>query len=127
MYIKSIKRILEAYPDTLTADCLKPSDDYLIFAKCHDYDIICFMIPEGVPLEPGIVVRHDEGLLYRVEDVRWRTDGYETAHHLGAMSVNYTQLDAGSYPAGTGWNKDEEGFRAHFTIEPVVDGIQAGA
>lgn len=80
------------------------------------------MIPKEIPIESGAVVRHDAGLLYRVEDVRKRTDGYETTHHLGATSVNYIQLDPGSYPVGTPWNKDEEDFRRYFTIaEPTSD------
>jgi hypothetical protein len=75
------------------------------------------MIPESVELTPGLRVRHDEGLLYRVEDTRRSTADYETTHELGEMTVNYVQLEDGACAAGTKWNKDEAGFRAHFTVE----------
>lgn len=75
------------------------------------------MIPEKDPVIPGMTVRHDEGLLYRVDDIRQSTTGYESTHELGGLVVNYTQLEEGSFPPGTKWSKDEEGFRAHFTAE----------
>lgn len=75
------------------------------------------MIPEECPIESGVVVRHDEGLLYQVEDVRDSTEGWERTRKFAAQVVNYTQLQAGSLPIGTKWNKPEEEFRAYFTIE----------
>lgn len=75
------------------------------------------MIDETIDILPGMVVRHDEGLRYQVEDTRQSTNGYEQTHQLGAMVVNYTQLEQGSFPVGTKWNKDEAGFRAAFTLE----------
>ena len=61
-------------------------------------------------------VRHDEGgLRYRVEDTPLSTIDYETTHAVGAAMIYYTQLEDGSYPAGTTWVKDEPGFREAFT------------
>ena len=74
-----------------------------------------FMFGDTVEIEPGMVVRHDEGLTYRVEDTRRSTEGYEKTHELGGLVVNYTQLEDGGFPAGTLWSKSEAGFRAHFT------------
>lgn len=65
-----------------------------------------------------MVVRHDEGLTYQVEDVRHSTVGYELTHLIGGRVVNYTQLETGGYPAGTKWSKDEPGFRQYFSVEP---------
>lgn len=79
------------------------------------------MIPDKVQIVTGMTVRHDEGLLYRVEDLRRSTVGYETSHELGGMVVNYTQLEQGSYPPGTKWCKDEVGFRNHFTVEDPIE------
>lgn len=78
------------------------------------------MIPDGVPILPGLRVRHDEGLLYRVDDTIESTNGYETSHQLGSMSVNYTQLEDGIFPAGKRWAKDEPGFRTYFTVEETA-------
>lgn len=78
--------------------------------------MIGFMIPPEIHIVSGMVVRHDEGLTYRVDDVRQDTTGYEQTHLLGDRVVNYTQLDQGSFPPGTLWSKDEEGFRMHFTV-----------
>jgi hypothetical protein len=75
------------------------------------------MIPHERQIEPAMTVRHDEGLLYRVDDMRQSTGGYEQTHTLGGNVVNYTQLEQGSFPPGTKWSKDEEGFRTYFTIE----------
>jgi hypothetical protein len=75
------------------------------------------MIPDKVPILAGTRMRHDEGLLYQVDDVRQSTIGYEASHELGGMVVNYTQLENGDYPLGSRWSKDENGFRAHFTHE----------
>ncbi len=74
------------------------------------------MIPDDIAIERGLIVRHEEGLLYVVEDIRPSTTGYESTHDLGRMAVNYTQLQAGGYPAGSLWNKDETDFRAHFDL-----------
>lgn len=77
------------------------------------------MIPKEQVIEPGMIVRHDEGLLYRVDDLRQSTIGYEKAHELGGAIINYTQLQDGQkFPAGTKYGKDEAGFRDHFTVEP---------
>ena len=77
------------------------------------------MIPDKDPINPGMTVRHDEGLLYRVDDVRRSTTGYEVTHELGGLTVNYTQLEQGNFPPGTTYSKDEEGFRTYFTHEDV--------
>ena len=77
------------------------------------------MIEKDISIEPGMVVRHVDGLTYRVEGTGLSTVGYETAHELGGRMVLYVQLEDGSYPAGSYWCKDEEGFRKHFTPEPV--------
>jgi hypothetical protein len=83
------------------------------------------MIPQERPIEPDMAVRHDEGLLYRVDELRQSTIDYESTHTLGGMVVGYTQLEQGSFPPGTKWSKDEAGFREHFTVvEP--DDHEAG-
>jgi len=73
------------------------------------------MFDEDALIIPGMVVVHDEGLRYQVEDIRLSTVDYETAHDIGSRVVNYTQLEAGAYPVGTKWSKDEVGFRRFFT------------
>jgi len=85
------------------------------------------MIDETVAIVPGMVVVHDEGLRYEVEDTRLSTNGYEKTHQLGAKVVNYTQLEDGSFPAGTKWSKDEEGFREAFTLESEAERTTAQA
>jgi hypothetical protein len=75
------------------------------------------MINQEIPIVPGMNVRQDEGLAYKVDDVRRSTIDYEETRKLGGMMVNYTQLEDGDFPAGTKWQKDEEGFRKHFTPE----------
>lgn len=77
------------------------------------------MIDKETIIVPGMIVRHDDGLKYLVEDVRISTIGYEKDHVLGGFVINYTQLDQGSYDPGSKWSKDEPGFREHFT--PVAD------
>lgn len=77
------------------------------------------MIEKNIKIVPGMTVVHDEGLHYQVEDVRQSTNGYEVTHELGGMVVNYTQLEDGSYPAGTKWSKDESSFRQFFTPDPA--------
>ncbi len=74
------------------------------------------MIYKDVPLIPNSVVRHIDGLTYQIEDVRKSTSGYETSHQLANNIVNYTQLEDGTYPAGTKWCKPEDEFREYFTI-----------
>jgi hypothetical protein len=73
------------------------------------------MIDKDIEITPGMVVLHDEGLHYQVEDTRRSTNDYEKTHQLGGTVVNYTQLEDGSFPAGTKWSKDEAGFREFFT------------
>lgn len=75
------------------------------------------MLPKDYEIKRGDIVRHDEGLRYRVDSLSLSTDGYETTHELGGLVVGYTQLDQGDFPPGTMWSKSEEGFRAHFTLE----------
>ena len=75
------------------------------------------MIEKDVPIIPAMLVMHDEGLMYEVDDVRRSTVSYEETHAIGGTVVNYTQLDDGEFPAGTRWQKDEDGFRKHFTVE----------
>ncbi len=53
--------------------------------------------------------------MYRVEDARRSTENYEKDHKLGGLVVNYIQLEEGSFPIGTQWNKDEASFRQFFT------------
>lgn len=81
------------------------------------------MIEDGVSIVPGMLVRHDEGLHYRVDDRRQSTVNYETAHKLGGWMINYTQMERGQCDPGTLWTKDEEGFRRHFTVvqEQIVE------
>lgn len=76
------------------------------------------MIEKNVPIIPGMRVRHEEGLLYEVKypDAN-STIGYEQSHAVGGRAIIYEQLEAGTYPAGKIWFKDEEGFRRHFTVE----------
>lgn len=74
------------------------------------------MIAKNLPILPGTIVQHDEGLLYKVEDIRKSTVDYEKDHKLNGLVVNYTQLEQGSFPAGTKWSKDEDGFRKYFTV-----------
>lgn len=77
------------------------------------------MFDKGAEIVPGMTVLHDEGLLYCVERVEISTDGYEVDHRLnGHLRIGYTQLEDGSYPAGTGWNKDDKEFREFFTPIP---------
>ena len=76
------------------------------------------MFDENTPIVPAMTVKHDEGLRYQVDDIRQSTEGYEHSHELGGMVVNYTQLEDGSYPAGTKWSKSEDGFRKFFTPDP---------
>ncbi len=78
------------------------------------------MIDDSIEIEPGMIVRHDPegGLLYRVDRVSPDTDDYEATHVLnGLRRVAYTQLEDGGYPAGSPWDKSEDQFRAHFTVE----------
>ena len=75
------------------------------------------MIPDSVEITPRMIVRHDEGLLYAVDDVRQSTTGYERNHELGGLVVNYKQLEQGIYPQGHPWSKSEEEFRTYFTVE----------
>lgn len=78
------------------------------------------MISTDTPIVAGMIVRHDEGLLYEIEDTRRSTVGYEQTHSVGNTMVNYKQLEDGSYPAGTKWVKDEEGFRSSFTVDTKI-------
>lgn len=75
------------------------------------------MIEKDLQITPRMHVRHDEGLRYEVEDTRRSTNGYEDTSKIGGLVVNYIQLEEGKFPAGTKWQKDEEGFRQHFTVE----------
>ncbi len=75
------------------------------------------MIDKSIEIVPDMIVRQDEGLTYKVDDLREDTRNYEIIHELGGWTVNYTQLEDGDKkPAGTSYNKDEEGFRQHFTV-----------
>ena len=76
------------------------------------------MIDKDIEITAGMVIVHDEGLKYQVEDARRSTNDYEKEHKLGGVVVNYIQLEDGSFPAGTKWNKDEAGFREFFTPAP---------
>jgi hypothetical protein len=78
------------------------------------------MFDKDKPVVAGMTVIHDGGLRYQVDDVRQSTEDYERTHELGGMVVNYTQLEDGTYPAGTKWSKSEEGFRRFFTPAPTA-------
>ncbi len=80
------------------------------------------MIDKEAEIIPGVMVIHDEGLRYRVDDLRRSTAGYEATHKVGGFVVGYTQLEDGSFPAGTGWSKPEEEFRQFFTIVDETTG-----
>lgn len=59
----------------------------------------------------GGIYQHCDGLKYRVEEVLLCTDGYEKNHSLSSSRrIIYTQLEDGSYPAGTRWDKSEKEF-----------------
>ena len=74
------------------------------------------MFEESAEIVPGMVVRHVDGLTYRVDKLTDSTDGYEVDHGLnGLRRVLYTQLEDGSFPAGKEWNKDSGEFRRYFT------------
>lgn len=74
------------------------------------------MFKASAEIIPGMVVRHVDGLTYRVDKLTDSTDGYEAGHSLnGRKRVLYTQLEDGSYPAGKEWNKDSAEFRKFFT------------
>ena len=78
------------------------------------------MIENNVEILPRTIVRHDEGLLYRVDAIhRNNTIDYEATRALAGKLIDYTQLEDGEYPAGTQYGKDEVGFRRHFTIVNV--------
>jgi hypothetical protein len=75
------------------------------------------MIEDRVEIVPKTIVRHDEGLLYRVDKVdRYNAIGWEEARKLGGKLIDYTQLEDGQFPAGTQYGKDEASFRRCFTI-----------
>ncbi len=77
------------------------------------------MIEKGAGITPEMIVRHDDGLTYRVDQVVHSTDGYEENHELpGCIRVVYTQLEAGSHPVGMQWDKDSEEFKKFFTPVP---------
>ena len=74
------------------------------------------MIGNEIDIVPDMVVVHDKGLRYQVEDIRLSTIGYESTHKPGSNVVNYVQLEQGAFPPGTKWLKDEAGFRQYFTV-----------
>lgn len=77
------------------------------------------MFEKSAEIVPGMIVRHVDGLTYRVDKLVDSTDGYEAIHSLnGLRRVLYTQLEDGSHPAGKEWDKDSEEFRAFFTPVP---------
>jgi len=75
------------------------------------------MIDDKAELRRDTVVRHDDGLHYRIDRAnRISTIDWERTHRLGGRIIEYTQLEDGEYPSGTEYAKDETGFRRHFTI-----------
>lgn len=80
------------------------------------------MFDQGQGITPEMIVRHDDGLTYRVDNLIHSTDGYESNHTLsGVVRVIYTQLEAGDFPAGTQWDKNGDEFRQFFTpVNPEV-------
>lgn len=75
-----------------------------------------FMIEKNTEIVRDMVVRHVDGLTYKVEDVRTSTAGYEKTHELGAKVVNYVQLEQGDFPPGHPWSKPENEFREYFSV-----------
>ena len=74
------------------------------------------MFERSTEIVPGMIVRHVDGLTYRVDRLVDSTDGYEAGHSLnGLRRVLYTQLEDGSFPAGKEWDKDSGEFREFFT------------
>ena len=74
------------------------------------------MIRKKTEIVSGMIVRHIEGVSYRVDDVRLDARDYEQTHRIKGLTVNYTQMVDGHHPAGTKWNMDEPSFRKYFTI-----------
>ena len=65
------------------------------------------------PIVIGATYVHPEGIKYRVDSILLNATGYETGAELKKF-VLYTQLDAGSYPIGTQWVREEEDFLSVF-------------
>jgi hypothetical protein len=76
------------------------------------------MIPEGTPIEPGLIVSNDIfGGRYKVLDIPRDTDDIEVTGHLNGNSrIYYEQLYQGDFPPGTRWDKDPAKFRLYFTV-----------
>ena len=74
------------------------------------------MIEDGIKLIPGMVCEHDEGLGYRIDDLRPDLTEWERTKEFGRTIVNYTQLEDGSLPAGTKYSREESDFRKVFTF-----------
>lgn len=64
--------------------------------------------PESIVVE-GEQYLHPEGIKYRVDSILLNATGYESGEEL-KLFVLYTQLDAGGYPAGTQWVREEKDF-----------------
>lgn len=74
------------------------------------------MIEQDVQIESGTIVRHRDGLLYRVKETIPSTIDLEEGGTLEGSVVKYEQLVDGKFPAGSLWAKDEAGFRRYFSI-----------
>lgn len=66
------------------------------------------MVEEEIVI--GGTYRHPEGIEYRVEKVVDDVTGWEATHQIRGRTVYYTQLEAGMFPAGKEWSRDEADF-----------------
>jgi len=60
------------------------------------------------------IYQHGAGLKYKVDGVILDATGYETGEEPKRV-VLYTQLEAGKFPEGTLWVREEQDFLANFT------------
>ena len=68
-------------------------------------------------IKVGSVYVHKHGLRYRVDSVSvMDVTGYEDGKEPRAY-VLYTQLEAGTYPAGQQWVREANDFVVYFTSE----------
>lgn len=66
-------------------------------------------------IREGAEYRHVEGLRYRVDTILIDATGYESGAELPTY-ILYTQLDAGSFPEGTQWVREEQDFIKNFEL-----------
>ena len=63
----------------------------------------------------GAQYMHPEGIRYRIDSILLNATGYESGKELKTY-ILYTQLDAGSYPVGTQWVREEKDFLNVFEL-----------